>query len=916
MRRLGGVVNYLSGSDPRSWRTGIPTFASVRFTGVYPRTDVVYRGAHGRLEYDFDLRPGASPARVQLGFSGLKAVSIDRLGRLRLRLVRGTLVELPPVAYQLVRGYRVSVASRYRLLGRHAVGFALGGYDRELPLVIDPVFAYSTFLGSNHNDTPTAIAVDSAGNAYVTGETNSPTFPGIGPGSIQPSPGVAFPNGFNAFVTKLDGSGTGIVYSTYLSGPGSVNEGNAIAVDPTGEAVVVGETNSTSFPGVGPGSIDATNPSGLTQAFVTKLNSTGSGIVYSTFLGGSSGATAFGVAVDNSGAAYVTGQTASSPFPGISVGSVQPTVSGSLDAFIAKLDPSGSTVDYATYLGGPAGGTQGFGIAVDAAGDAYVTGDTNTPSLIGVGPGSIQRALGSNGNPPPADGFVTELNSTGSAIVYSTYLGGAGSDSGEGIAVDDAGAAYVTGPTSSATFPGVGASSIQPTFLGNTDDGFVTKIAPGGGSIAYSTYLGAGTTLPDAIAVDAFGHAFVAGSTNDSSFPGVTAASLQPALGGSSDGFLTELRPDGSATVFSTYLGGSAGDGVRGIAEDTTGGSYLTGATTSTTFPGVGPGSLQPVKGNGVDGFVVKIEQPLPQTIDFSSTPPSPSAVGGSYMPAATGGGSGNPVTFSLDSTSTPSACLLSGATVSFEHVGNCVIDANQVGNADFLPAEQVQQTITIIKGTPLLQWPQPQAITFGTPLGAAELDATTNIAGTFSYQPPAGTILQPGTQALTTDFAPTDTADYNGATISTTISVGFPEPCIRAHHGPLSIGTGEAICIGPGAALDGPITISSGGALWAGGATISGPIRATGAQAISLCGDSINGPIDLDMSHGAVVIGDGNGCAGNTISAPLTLTANHGGVSVIDNIIDGPATLVDNTGGFTYSDNTVTGRSRLSGNS
>ncbi|HXO30038.1 MAG TPA: SBBP repeat-containing protein, partial [Thermoanaerobaculia bacterium] len=400
-----------------------------------------------------------------------------------------------------------------------------------------------------------------------------------------------------------------IVYSTFLGGSGS-DRGTGIAVDGTGNAYVTGATTSTTFPGVTTGSIQRTNGGGGGDgdAFVTKINAAGTAIIYSTFLGGSGSDQGLGIAVDVPGNAYVTGETSSSTFPGVSVtaGSIQPNPGGGgfSDAFVTKINPAGNKIVYSTFLGG-SGSDVGFGIAVDGnTGNAYVTGFTESTTFP-VTPGSIQLANGGGGG----DAFVTMINAAGTKIVYSTFLGGNGFDGGLGIAVDGTGNAYVTGFTGSTTFP-VTPGSIQLANGGGTD-AFVTKINAAGTKIVYSTFLGgSGSDRGTGIAVDGTGNAYVTGQTSSTTFPGVTAGSIQPANGGGNDAFVTKINAAGNAIVYSTFLGGSGSDGGNGIAVDGTGNAYVTGATTSTTFPGVTTGSIQPVNGGGGgdgDAFVTKI---------------------------------------------------------------------------------------------------------------------------------------------------------------------------------------------------------------------------------------------------------------------------------------------------------------------
>ncbi len=629
--------NYLLGNDSRRWHSGVANYGRVRFTSVYRGVDLVYHGTQRRLEYDFEVAPGADPGRIRLAFPGADELELDGDGELVLRARGGELVQPAPELYQETEAGRVRVAGGYVLRPASSprslpeVAFTVGSYDRTLPLIIDPVLLYSTVLGGSGDDYGLAIAIDAAGNAYVAGATTSASFPGVGGGSAQVTSG----GGYDAFVTKINAAGTAIVYSTYLGGSGA-DVANGIAVDGAGNAYVTGSTSSSTFPGVTASSLRPLNAGGPNDAFVTKLGPDGATIVYSTFLGLDGDDQGLAIAVDGAGSAYVTGMTSapqptSGPppvFPGITASSIQPTYGGGLhDGFVIKLDPAGTAIVYSTYLGG-ASEDFGQGIAVDGAGAAYVTGSTKSTSFPGVTAGSIQPAIAAAPGEPNA--FVTKINPAGTAIAYSTYLGN-GDGQGHAIAVDAAGSAYVTGYTSASAFPGVGGSSLQPSFGGGFSDAFVTKIDAAGAAIVYSTFLGgAGDDYGQGIAVDGLGSAYVIGSTSSASFPGIDSSSIQPANAGETDAFVTKLDPAGAAIGYSTFLGGSGNELGLAIAVDGSGNAYVAGETTSAVLPWVAPGSIQAGPGGGsFDAFVAKIGEasgciPSPTTLCLASGAGSP----------------------------------------------------------------------------------------------------------------------------------------------------------------------------------------------------------------------------------------------------------------------------------------------------
>ncbi|HYJ04808.1 MAG TPA: SBBP repeat-containing protein, partial [Chthoniobacterales bacterium] len=466
---------------------------------------------------------------------------------------------------------RREIESRYALRSGGRVGFEVGEYDASAALIIDPVLEYSTFLGGNAADQARAIAVDSAGNAYVAGSTSSTDFP------IANALQGTNRGGQDVFVTKLNAAGSALVYSTYLGG--SVRDvAYGIALDSTGSVYVTGETLSNDFPTAN--ALQATNASGGlgTDAFIAKLNSAGSALVYSTYLGGSSNdEQGNDIAVDSAGNAYVTGLTLSTNFP--TANALQNTNAGGRSAFVTKLNAAGSALVYSTYLGGSEGDF-GHSIAVDSAGSAYVTGTTESTNFPTAN--AIQSTFGGT-NGELGDAFVTKFNAAGSALVYSTYLGGSQGDVGNGIAVDSAGNAYVAGGTGSTNFPTANALQSAPSEFG---DVFVTKLNAAGSALVYSTYLG-GDQSENAygLALDSSGNVYITGFTGSTDFPTLNA--FDSTFGGpfASDAFVAKINAAGSALVYSSYLGGNAEDTGFGIAVDPAGNAYVAGWTSSKCFP-------------------------------------------------------------------------------------------------------------------------------------------------------------------------------------------------------------------------------------------------------------------------------------------------------------------------------------------
>ncbi|HVF45595.1 MAG TPA: SBBP repeat-containing protein [Pyrinomonadaceae bacterium] len=612
---LAGKANYFIGDDPAKWRTNVETYARVSYAGVYEGVDLVYYGNQRQLEYDFRVAPGADARAVSMKFEGADKVEVDERGDLLLRVGVQTVRQPKPVVYQEVAGARRAVEGGYALAEDGRVGFDVGEYDASLPLVIDPVLVYSTYLGGSGGDQGLHIAVDSAGSAYIVGFTGSTNFPTVNP--IQAANGGVAGGFGDAFVSKLNPAGNALVYSTYLGGVGS-EQGRGIAVDSAGSAYVTGVTNSTNFPTAN--AFDATLGSNGDDAFVTKLNPAGNALVYSTFLGGNDGPE-FGqaITVDSGGAAYITGSTFSDDFP--TLNPIQAAnAGGSTDAFLSKLNAAGSALLYSTYLGGD-DNDSGEGIKVDSLGNCYLGGDTFSANFPKLNP--IQATYGGNG-----DTFVLKVNPAGDALVYSTYLGGSLRDACEDLAIDSSGNVYVTGDTESNNFPT--ANAFQGTNGGTVllQDAFVTKINPAGDTLVFSTYLGGtGGEIGFGIAVDAARNVYVAGGTGtNTTFP--TANAIQCARAGSADVFMTKFNPAGSALVYSTYLGGTDDDQARGVGIDSAGNAYIVGRTSSTDYPTLN--AAQSTFGGETapfgDAFVTKISDTTagpPSALAFTLTNPT-----------------------------------------------------------------------------------------------------------------------------------------------------------------------------------------------------------------------------------------------------------------------------------------------------
>ncbi|HZS88447.1 MAG TPA: SBBP repeat-containing protein [Chloroflexota bacterium] len=683
--RLAGTVSYLFGRDPRRWLRNLPTYARVRFSGVYPGIDLVYYGTPQHLEYDLLVAPGADTDRIHLTFGGVGAPALAANGDMLLQSRAGPLRQHRPVAYQVVRGVRRGVAVTYALHGR-TVGLRLGAYDRAYALVIDPVLAYSTYYGGGGEDRGNGIAVDGQGNIYVVGTTTS----GV--------PAQA------AYVTKFDPTGQQILYSLFIGNSSSSqtacnSTGAGIAVDGQGNAYVTGI-----FGDVGVNSWD-NNLCVSDNVLWAKIDPSGNGIVR-TFgqYGGNHGAA---IAVDAQGNSYLTGSTDQTEqnFP-ITPGAfqTQPGIDKlpdglAGDAFVLKVNPSGNVM-YGTFLGGSYVDA-GLAIAVDGHGDAWV-GGTATSANFPVTANAFQAQMGN----AVVNGFVSELSADGSSLLYSTFLGGNDGESVDGVAVDGQGHAYVVGSTTSSNFP-VTANAYK-TFCGtdgmcnpvnscyydwgtntnychwqNAEDTFVAEIDPtqsGAASLPYSTFLGGmNRDLGQAIAVDRNGYVYITGRTASSVVAGFPVLnSSQADLSGDWDAYVAklDLRQSGAASlVYSTYLGGSGYDEGDAIAVDGQGNAYVTGYTTSTDFPTVSPAQAA-INGGGSDSLIAKLS---PQT------PVIPAGV--AISPTSVTGGQQAAGTFMLN-TGAPAG----GATVTLSSSN----PAAQVPASVAMPAGATSATFTI----------------------------------------------------------------------------------------------------------------------------------------------------------------------------------------------------------------------------
>lgn len=640
---LPGKSNYFIGNDPAKWHTDVPQFARVRYGDVYPGIDLVYYGKQGQLEYDFEAAPGSDPGRVTLSFQGVENLAIDSAGDLVLAVGGGQVSLQAPRVYQRFGEEERRVDGRFELRGKdkNEVGFVLGAYDQRRTVIIDPLLTYSTYLGGSSDEACTtilnvptgvagcpAVAVDTSLNAYIAGSTMSADFP-KGGSPFQPGlQGAA-----NVFIAKFNSTANTLLFSTYLGGD-TVDTTAGVRVDAGSNVIVAGNTTSSNFPTNGTNAAFQTTPLSVhNHVFVSKLDSAGHTLIYSTYLSGDGVDTATGVALDLSGNAYVTGTTTSTKvvtgFPS-TLGAFQVSPRAPSQFFLTKVNPALAglnSVAYSTYFGGsnPSGGeTVGGGIAVDVDSNVYITGGTNFTDMPVLN--AFQGALKGLD-----DVFVAEFNPaavTGTQLLYSTYLGGSGNDIAYGIAVDSGLSTYVTGSTTSTDFPAAGTGVFQST-PGGGIDAFVAKLGPvpTSGSVTgtvplnYFTYLGgSGDDVGLAIVVDNSGQAVgssqgarVTGWTTSLDFP-VRNNPVQTAFGGGHDAFAARIDTTATTSTasghYATLLGGSSDDYGTGIAVDVQGASYLAGETKSADLLTQAPpltAAFQPSLNGGSDAFLSKL---------------------------------------------------------------------------------------------------------------------------------------------------------------------------------------------------------------------------------------------------------------------------------------------------------------------
>lgn len=608
-------TSYFTGDGPSDFRTNIPNYARVLYRQIYPGIDVAFYGNNGSVEYDLLLQPGAHADQIELDFAGADKLDVDGSGDLRIHTSAGVLVQHRPVVFQERDGKREVIAADYRVLKGSKVRLQLASYDRSRSLTIDPVLSYSTYIGGGSSDSVDAMAVDAAGNAYIIGTSHSTNWPVVGAYQSRMAGSV------DAVIAKVNPQGTGLVYSTYIGGRRSNTYGRAIAVDASGNAYMAGYSSSDTFPTTTGAYSAAIAGGGLV---LTKLNAAGNGLVFSTYLKVPSEG-ALRIALDANGNAVVAGWTSDAIVTTAgAVQAVRPTPMYSNAGFITKLNSTGSGVIFSTYLGGSTD-SRIQGVAVDPSGNVYVTGTTGStdfPVTAGAYRGTPSGEY---------DAFVTKLNPAGTTLLYSTYLGGAKDDSGNAIAVDASGRAFITGDTFSTNFPVVNGNP-KPASILTYNVAFIANLSEDGSNLQWSTLFGGLACLPPgqgwscstnaitdegrAIAVDPTGiNVYVAGYLSSIQVAGLV-DSIQLNVNGGGDAFMAQLQADPFNPGrfnwrYATRFGGSNIGQANGIGIDAQGNAYMSGVTRwdgEADFPTTsGAFRVASPSPGDTDGFVTKL---------------------------------------------------------------------------------------------------------------------------------------------------------------------------------------------------------------------------------------------------------------------------------------------------------------------
>jgi len=605
-------VSYFKGKDPSKWRRGISTYNLVSVGEVYKKIELKLKAYGKNVEKLFYVKAGANPESIKIKVEGAKSLKINEAGELEVETGLGVIKFTKPSAYQEINGKRVEVAAAYTLLSnpQYVYGFKVGSYDKKETLIIDPLLA-STFIGGSSGDYGLSIALDGGGNVYIIGETYSSDYPTT-PGAYNESH-----NRRDVFVSKLNSSLSSLLASTFIGGSND-DRGQSIALDGGGNVYITGYTHSSNYPTTS-GAYDESH-NGSYDVFVSKLNSSLSSLLASTFIGGGDFDYGQSIALDGGGNVYITGHTSSSDYP-TTPGAYDESFNGACDVFIeifkcaydvfvSRLDSSLSSLLASTFIGG-SGGDYGYSIALDGDGNVYITGETES-SDYPTTPGAYKE----NYNGGACDVFVSRLDSSLSSLLASTFIGGSGGDYGRSIALDGGGNVYITGWTSFSDYPTT-SGAYDESFNGAYDV-FVSKLNSSLSTLLASTFIGGGSLdYGNSIALDGDRNVYIIGWTWSSNYPTTSGAYDESYNGGDYDVFVSKLDSSLSSLLASTFIGGGSLDYGNSIALDGDRNVYITGYTYSSNYPTTSGAYDESLNGD-YDVFVSRLDSNLSAEMEVS----------------------------------------------------------------------------------------------------------------------------------------------------------------------------------------------------------------------------------------------------------------------------------------------------------